>query len=111
MCHYFQAFVHLVKLQQEEAERLRQKEEEERKRKIEENKRRKRMLDAAFEGDTDEMKQILKEVYFETIVLCQLYLNPFYHILSVKFYFSFIPKFFLGMFFCFHVLLFSYLQK
>ncbi|KAL8597862.1 hypothetical protein ACOMHN_061395 [Nucella lapillus] len=56
------AFVHLVKLQQEEAQRHQQKEDEERKRKVEARKRKKRMLDAAFEGDTDGMKQVLKEI-------------------------------------------------
>ena len=51
-----------MKLQQEEAERQQRKEDEERKRKAEQRKRVKRMLEAAFDGDTDAMKQIIKEV-------------------------------------------------
>ncbi|XP_062593773.1 IQ motif and ankyrin repeat domain-containing protein 1-like [Saccostrea cucullata] len=57
-----EAFVQLVKMEQEKAEKERQKEEEERKRKREEAKRKKRMLEAAFEGDTEEIENILKEV-------------------------------------------------
>lgn len=38
------------------------KEQEERKRKAEERKRIKRMLEAAFDGDVDEINNILKEV-------------------------------------------------
>lgn len=49
-------------MQQEEAERKQQKEDEERRRRQEEVKRRKRMLEAAFDGDIDIMKDILKEV-------------------------------------------------
>lgn len=52
----------LVKREQEEAERARKKEEEEKKQQREEQQRRKRMLEAAFEGDVEEMKAILKEV-------------------------------------------------
>jgi len=52
----------MVKAEQEAAERQLEKEEEERKRKREEAKRRKRMLEAAFDGDVDEMKVVLKEV-------------------------------------------------
>lgn len=57
-----QAFVALVKREQEEAERARKKEEEEKKQQREEQQRRKRMLEAAFEGDVEEMKAVLKEV-------------------------------------------------
>lgn len=49
-------------MEQEKAEKERQKEEEERKRKREEVKRKKRMLEAAFEGDIEEIENILKEV-------------------------------------------------
>ena len=59
---YFQAFVAFVKMQQEELERQRQKEEEERRRRREDMKRRKRMLEAAFDGDEEEIKAVLKEV-------------------------------------------------
>lgn len=58
----FQAFLKLVQMEQEQAEKDRKKEEEERKRKAEERKRRKRMLEAAFDGDNEEMLQIIKEV-------------------------------------------------
>ncbi|XP_032078257.1 putative IQ motif and ankyrin repeat domain-containing protein LOC642574 homolog [Thamnophis elegans] len=57
-----EAFVALVRREQEEAERERKKEEEERRKQREEQQRRKRMLEAAFEGDVEEMKAILKEV-------------------------------------------------
>ncbi|RUS72886.1 hypothetical protein EGW08_019346 [Elysia chlorotica] len=57
-----EAFLHMVKMEQEEAERRQQKEDEERRRKKEEQKRIKRMLEAAFDGDIDQMKEILKEV-------------------------------------------------
>lgn len=49
-------------MEQEEAQRRQQKEDEERKQKAEERKRITRMLEAAFDGDVDGMKQILKEV-------------------------------------------------
>lgn len=52
----------MVKKEQVAAERERQKEEEERKKQREEQQRKKRMLEAAFEGDVDEMKAVLKEV-------------------------------------------------
>ncbi|XP_039220579.1 IQ motif and ankyrin repeat domain-containing protein 1 isoform X3 [Crotalus tigris] len=57
-----EAFVALVKREQAEAERARKKEEEEKKQQREEQQRRKRMLEAAFEGDVEEMKAVLKEV-------------------------------------------------
>ena len=59
---FLQALIKIVKMQQEEAERERQKEDEERRQRTEQNKRVKRMLEAAFDGDVDEMKQVLKEV-------------------------------------------------
>lgn len=54
-------------MEQEKAEQQRLKEEEERKRKREEKQRMKRMLEAAFDGDVEEMKLVLKEVRFEFI--------------------------------------------
>ncbi|XP_069077025.1 IQ motif and ankyrin repeat domain-containing protein 1 isoform X1 [Pleurodeles waltl] len=57
-----QAFVAMVKREQEEAERQRQKDEEERRKKIEEQRRKKRILEAAFDGDVDEILAVLKEV-------------------------------------------------
>ena len=49
-------------MQQEEADRQMKKEEEERKRRAAEVKRRKRILEAAFDGDNDEINTVLKEV-------------------------------------------------
>ncbi|KAJ7338290.1 hypothetical protein JRQ81_011063 [Phrynocephalus forsythii] len=57
-----EAFVALVKREQEEAEREQKREEEEKRKQREEQKRRQRMLEAAFDGDVEEMKAILKEV-------------------------------------------------
>ncbi|CAI5778714.1 IQ motif and ankyrin repeat domain-containing LOC642574 homolog [Podarcis lilfordi] len=57
-----EAFAALVKREREEAERERKKEEEEKKKQREEQQRRKRMLEAAFDGDVEEMKAVLKEV-------------------------------------------------
>ncbi|XP_078009988.1 IQ motif and ankyrin repeat domain-containing protein 1 isoform X1 [Phascolarctos cinereus] len=57
-----EAFLAMVKREQEEARREREKEEEQRRRRLEEQKRRKRMLEAAFEGDVEEMKAVLREV-------------------------------------------------
>lgn len=57
-----EAFVYLVKLEQEQAEKEYLKEQEERKRRQTELKRRKRFLDAAFEGEFDEMTAVLKEI-------------------------------------------------
>ena len=53
----------MIKLQKEEAERKAEKEYEEKKRKQQEIKRKKRMLEAAYDGDIDMMKEILKEVW------------------------------------------------
>ena len=58
----FQAFVQLVNMERERAETERRKEEEERRRKKEEQQRRKRILEAAFDGDMDEINQVLREV-------------------------------------------------
>lgn len=70
--NFFQAFVKLVQMEQEKAERQRQKEEEERRRKREEKQRMKRMLEASFDGDCDEMSAILKEVgeYLNSLYAC-----------------------------------------
>ncbi|CAC5367262.1 Putative IQ motif and ankyrin repeat domain-containing protein LOC642574 homolog [Mytilus coruscus] len=57
-----EAFLKLVQMEQEQAEKDRKKEEEERRRRAEEIKRKKRMLEAAFDGDNEEILQILKEV-------------------------------------------------
>ena len=51
-------------MEREEAEKERQKEEEERKRRKEEANRRKRILEAAFDGDNDEILAVLEEVSF-----------------------------------------------
>ena len=57
-----EALMKIVKMQQEELEREHQKEEEERRRKREAAKRIKRILEAAFDGDNDEIELVLKEV-------------------------------------------------
>ncbi|XP_072108199.1 IQ motif and ankyrin repeat domain-containing protein 1-like isoform X2 [Mobula birostris] len=57
-----EAFVALVRREQEAAARGREKEEMERRRRQEEQKCRSRMLEAAFEGDVEEIQSILKEV-------------------------------------------------
>lgn len=49
-------------MQQEQAELELKKEEEERQKRRDEIKRRKRLLEAAFDGDIDEINAILKEV-------------------------------------------------
>ena len=57
-----QAYVQLAKMEREQAEREQQAKDEERRRKMEEKKRKKRMLEAAFDGDLNEIKNVLKEV-------------------------------------------------
>ena len=57
-----QAYLEMVKLEQERAEKERQREEEKRRREREEAKRVKRMLEAAFEGEDGEIRAILAEV-------------------------------------------------
>ncbi|XP_065438428.1 IQ motif and ankyrin repeat domain-containing protein 1 isoform X1 [Chrysemys picta bellii] len=57
-----EAFIVMVKKEQEEAEREREKEEEKKKQQREIQQRKKRMLEAAFDGDVEEMKAVLKEV-------------------------------------------------
>lgn len=58
----FQAFLQIVKMERERDEKERQQVEEERKRRREEIQRIKRMLEASFDGDIDEIKTVLKEV-------------------------------------------------
>ncbi|XP_046549030.1 IQ motif and ankyrin repeat domain-containing protein 1-like [Haliotis rubra] len=57
-----EAFVKLVKKQQEDAEKERKIEEEERRKKAEQRKRIKRVLEAAFDGDNDELLAVFREV-------------------------------------------------
>lgn len=57
-----EAFVKLVKMEQEKYEKERKKEEEERKRKKEEKSRMKKFLEAAFDGDNVVIENLLKEV-------------------------------------------------
>ena len=52
----------MVQMEREQAERERVKEEEERRRRREEQQRKKRMLEAAFDGDNDEIDTVLNEV-------------------------------------------------
>ena len=49
-------------MEREEAEKERMKEEEERRQRKEEAKRRSRILEAAFDGDNDEILAVLEEV-------------------------------------------------
>ena len=60
----FQAWLSIVQREREEEEKQRKKEEEERKRKAQEKKWVKMFLEAAFDGELDEMKKILHEVCF-----------------------------------------------
>lgn len=57
-----EAYIEMVKLEQERAEKERQREEERRRREREEAKRAKRMLEAAFDGEDREIRAILDEV-------------------------------------------------
>jgi len=68
-----QAYAKMVKTYQEELEKQRKKDEEERKRYREMVQRQKRMLEAAFDGNDDEILAILKEVNHAVIALhCEL---------------------------------------
>jgi len=49
-------------MEREEAEKERKKEEEERRKRKEEAKRKSRILEAAFDGDNDEILAVLDEV-------------------------------------------------
>lgn len=57
------AFVKMVKLEQERMEQQRKRDEEALRRRKEHFNRIKRMLEAAFDGDIDEIKKLLKEVH------------------------------------------------
>ena len=59
-----EAYLQVVKIEREKAEKERLKEEEERRRKRAAAQRIKRFLEAAFDGDLDEIKNILEEVCF-----------------------------------------------
>lgn len=61
-----QAWLKLVQMEREEAERERKKEEEERRKRKEEAKRRSRILEAAFDGDNDKILSVLDEVTFRS---------------------------------------------
>lgn len=56
-------------MEREEAERERKKEEEERRKRKEESKRKSRILEAAFDGDNDEILAVLEEVKNDLPVL------------------------------------------
>ena len=68
LCVCVQAFVKMAKLEQERAEQQRRRDEEALKRRKEHLSRIKRMLEAAFDGDTDQIKKLLKEVCFRIII-------------------------------------------
>ncbi|PIK40842.1 putative IQ motif and ankyrin repeat domain-containing protein [Apostichopus japonicus] len=57
-----EAFLAVVKREQEALEKERLKEQEERRKKKENLKRQKRILEAAFDGEDDEIRAVLKEV-------------------------------------------------
>lgn len=57
-----QVFLHMVKLEQERAEQQQKRDEEALRRRREHVARIKRMLEAAFDGDTVEIRKLLKEV-------------------------------------------------
>ena len=59
---FWKAWLKLVQMEREEAEKERKKEEEERRKRKEEAKRRSRILEAAFDGDNDEILAVLEEV-------------------------------------------------
>ena len=54
----------MVQMEREEAERERKKEEEERRKRKEEAKKKTRILEAAFDGDNDEITAVLEEVRY-----------------------------------------------
>lgn len=60
--HVLQAYLALVRQEQEAARKQREKEEAEERARREELQRRRRLLEAAFEGDLGEIRQVLKEV-------------------------------------------------
>ncbi|KAL9980920.1 hypothetical protein ACROYT_G009562 [Oculina patagonica] len=62
-----EAWLKLVQMEREEAEKERKKEEEERRKRKEEAKRRSRILEAAFDGDNDEILAVLDEAYEEDL--------------------------------------------
>jgi len=81
-----QAYTKIVKMYQEEMEKQRKKDEEERKRHREMVQRQKRMLEAAFNGDNDEILTILKEVNHAITALhyeFQLAIVIIYHFTNV----------------------------
>ena len=66
-------------MEQEQAERERQKEEEERRKRREEAKRRKRILEAAFEGENEEIEAVISEVH----ILSRLFMIEVFYILYI----------------------------
>jgi hypothetical protein len=63
--HYLlslKAWLKIVQMEREQAELERKKEEEERRKRKEEAKRQSRILEAAFDGDNDEILAVLEEV-------------------------------------------------
>eukprot|EP00118_Oscarella_pearsei_P010653 m.66547 g.66547 ORF g.66547 m.66547 type:complete len:641 (+) comp35393_c0_seq2:388-2310(+) len=64
------AWVQLIKMERDEEEKRKRKAEEERRRKREEERKKKRLLEAAFDGENEEILAILEEVREDS---CQLY--------------------------------------
>ena len=73
-----QAYAKMVKTYQEELEKQRKKDEEERRRYREMVQRQKRMLEAAFDGNNDEILAILKEVNRVIKVICSHWIMGLY---------------------------------
>ena len=61
-----EAFLQLVLMEREEAERQAEREGRERRRKQEILRRKKRMLEAAFEGDTEDIKNVRNMIYYDS---------------------------------------------
>lgn len=86
-----QAYLQLVKMEQERAAVERMREDEARKKKREETQRIKRFLEAAFDGDNDEIQMILDEVHncYSSIVCLftrlQIFMQKLENLLSSAF--------------------------
>ncbi|XP_065843329.1 IQ motif and ankyrin repeat domain-containing protein 1-like isoform X2 [Oscarella lobularis] len=65
------AWVQLIKMERDEEEKQKRKYEEERRRKREEERRKKRLLEAAFDGDNDEIIAVLREARQVALEKCE----------------------------------------
>ena len=62
VCLLVQAFLHVVKMEQKRAAKEREREAEQRRKRQEELRRVKKFLEAAFDGDCEELQSLLNEV-------------------------------------------------